>query len=400
MQFLISKKILYTFLLLQFMLMTPDEKLYSQEASNHISWSATLKLPAPAGMEKQIGVAGPFAGVSNNVLLVAGGANFPNGLPWEGGNKVYHDEVYVLQKEGDQKFTWLKTMPLHLKNKLAYGASVTTTDGVVCIGGETETGGHSKEVFLLKWDVEKKNIVIEFLPELPVGLANAAATRIGHTIYVVGGEDAKKALNTFFQLDMSAKTMQWKTLPNLPIAMSHSAAVAQFNGTHRCVYVIGGRSKTDSGISDLHNTVFCYDPIKNSWQEKSKISDGKNSTNMSAANGVALSANYILLVAGDKGNLFHQIETYNARIAAAKNEEEKQKIQSEKLQLLNNHPGFSKDVLLYNTVTDSWTKAEELPVFGPVTTTAVKWDDRIFIPSGEIKPGTRTPVVLVGRLPR
>ncbi|HJY22268.1 MAG TPA: kelch repeat-containing protein, partial [Hanamia sp.] len=169
---------------------------------------------------------------------------------------------------------------------------------------------------------------------------------------------------------------------------------AQSNGKNQCVYVIGGRAKATSGLSDLHNTVFCFDPAKNSWKQLSNISDGKKTTNISAATAVAFGETCILLMGGDKGTVFHQIETFNTNIAEAKTEEEKERLQTEKIQLLNNHPGFSRDVLVYNTTKDRWTKIGELPGFGPVTTTAVKWNDDIFIPSGEIKPGIRTPQIL------
>jgi len=46
------------------------------------------------------GVAGVFAGVSGNALLVAGGANFPGQPPWEGGQKKWNNEVYVLSVTG------------------------------------------------------------------------------------------------------------------------------------------------------------------------------------------------------------------------------------------------------------------------------------------------------------
>ncbi|MBR90601.1 MAG: galactose oxidase, partial [Verrucomicrobiales bacterium] len=36
----------------------------------------------PLFPKDHIGVAGPFVGVHNDVLIVAGGANFPEGMPW------------------------------------------------------------------------------------------------------------------------------------------------------------------------------------------------------------------------------------------------------------------------------------------------------------------------------
>lgn len=371
---------------------------YAQKAGgNAMRWKTAAELPPLNGQAKSLGFAGPVTGITGNKLIIAGGANFPDSMPWLGGKKKYYDEVYILQKRAGNKFSWLATKPLHLKQKLAYSGNITTPDGIVCVGGETDTG-HTNEVFLLQWDVEKKDISIKALPSLPVELANMAVTNIGKTIYVAGGEDGQKASDTFFELDMSASMPQWETLPALPIAMSHSVAVTQSNGENQCVYVIGGRTKAASGLSDLHNTVFCYDPKRNSWKQLSSISDGKKTTNMSAATAVAFGETGILLMGGDKGTIFHQIETFNENIAVAKTEQERQRLQTEKIQLLNNHPGFSRDVLAYNTIKDCWTKIGELPGFGPVTTTAIKWNDAIFIPSGEIKPGRRTPEILMSKI--
>jgi cyclically-permuted mutarotase family protein len=372
------------------------ESIHAQKAGRiAMQWEIPAELPGKNGQVKSLGFAGPVTGITGNKLVIAGGANFPDSMPWKGGKKKYYDEIYVLQKGAGNKFSWLATKPLHLKQNLAYSGNITTPDGIICMGGETDTG-HTREVFLLQWDEDKNDVNIKELPSLPVELANMAVASIGKKIYVAGGEDGHKVSNIFLEMDMSFSLPEWKRLPDLPIAMSHSVAVAQSNGKNQCVYVIGGRAKASSGLSDLHNTVFCFDPAKNNWKQLSNISDGKKTTNISAATAVAIGETCILLMGGDKGNIFHQIERYNMNITDAKTAEEKERLQTEKIQLLNNHPGFSKDVLAYNTIEDCWTNIGELPGFGPVTTTAVKWNDEIFIPSGEIKPGVRTPQILKG----
>jgi cyclically-permuted mutarotase family protein len=352
-------------------------------------WSVLAELPVPAGREKQPGVAGAFAGISNDVLLIAGGANFPDKKPWQGGKKAYMDDVYMLQKKANHSFSWYTATSFHLAEKLAYGSSVTTADGVVCIGGETETG-YSNKVFLMQWDHAKQKLTVKDLPSLPVALANACAAIIGTTIYVAGGENAQHALKSFFSLDLS-QPAEWNSLPDMPVAMSHSVAVTQSG----CLYVIGGRSKTASGISDLHNTLYCYEPNENKWRQLNPIPDG----NISAANAVPWRKRFILVIAGDDGRLFHRLETFNAKIAAEKNDSARKLLESGKLNLIAHHPGFSRDVLQYDTKNDRWTRIGKLPGFGPVTTRAVLWDGDIFIPGGEIKPGTRTRDILMGKWP-
>src|SRR6187549_1212241 len=77
-------------------------------------WGKLPPLPEP------LGVAAAFAGVSNGALIVAGGANFPDKMPWEGGKKVWNDRIWVLEKPDGQ---WREAG--RLSRPLAYGVSLT-----------------------------------------------------------------------------------------------------------------------------------------------------------------------------------------------------------------------------------------------------------------------------------
>lgn len=358
-------------------------------ASRHISWSVPAQLPLPAGAGVQPGVAGASAGLHQQVLLIAGGANFPGGMPWEGGKKQYHGDVYALHKN----MQWAGA-PVKLPFVFAYAASVSTPDGLLCIGGEDENGIRSS-VFLLQWDAAAATVRVKNMPPLPQPLTNASAAIYGNTVYVAGGENAAETVNAFYSLELSPGA-GWKQLPPLPTAVSHAVMVAQSNGEYACIYLAGGRTKNASGISTLHNSAWQYDPKTRQWKRLRDIPLPA----VSAGSGVASGATYILLFGGDKGDVFTQIETFNAQIAKAATAEEKQRLQNAKLPLLTAHQGFSKDVLLYNTVTDAWSRIGEIPFETPVTATAVKWGDDIIIASGEIKPGVRTPQILKGTLTR
>lgn len=368
----------------------------SQEANGcPLQWNVIAELPPGKNGDKALGLAGPVVGIHNGVLLVAGGANFPEGMPWTGGQKKYYDDVYILQNDGKEPYAWLKAKSLRLKQKLAYSGNVSLEEGIVCVGGETDKGP-TNEVFLLQWDRIHKTTKTVALPSLPLPLTNAAVTNIGKTIYVAGGETGQTVSDRVFRMDISSSKPQWQELPRMPIAVSHAVAVAQSNGEGSCVYVVGGRKKAETGLSDLYSTVFCFHPEKNSWEKRASINDGKQTTNLSAASAIALGDSLILLIGGDKGTIFHQIETFNYRIATSNSAEEKEQLGAGKAKLLENHPGFSRDVLAYHTKKDSWMKIGELPGLGPVTTTAVRWNDDIVIPSGEIKPGRRSPEIIMG----
>ena len=106
-----------------------------------VKWHKLPDFPNP------LGVAGSFVGVHNDALIVGGGANFPLGLPWEktkdGFNspKFYTDQIHVLIKDED-KYSWHKSSAT-LPHILAYGVSIPTDNGIICIGGEWKE--HKKE---------------------------------------------------------------------------------------------------------------------------------------------------------------------------------------------------------------------------------------------------------------
>jgi hypothetical protein len=52
-----------------------------------------------------LGVAGPFVGVSNDALIVAGGAHF-RVSPFKGGTKLWLNTIYVLEKAEDGRYRW------------------------------------------------------------------------------------------------------------------------------------------------------------------------------------------------------------------------------------------------------------------------------------------------------
>ncbi|HAX95129.1 MAG TPA: hypothetical protein DCY35_01190, partial [Prolixibacteraceae bacterium] len=74
---------------------------YESRANDQIN-QITQRVIANFSSEKKIpgteGLAGVFAGVHQNTLFIAGGTAFPEGKPWDGGQKVYSDAILIYQR--------------------------------------------------------------------------------------------------------------------------------------------------------------------------------------------------------------------------------------------------------------------------------------------------------------
>jgi len=367
-----------------------NKSLNRQEEKVEIEWSVADTLPSPDGVEEQRGLAGPVTGIIHDRLIVAGGANFPDGMPWRGAKKAYRDEIYLFEKKNGHLVNAIVCKE-RLPRPLAYCANVMTTEGLVYIGGENDKG-ISDRVVLMKYDETARKFEFSDLPSLPVPLTNLSAAYAGQKIYVAGGNSKDGTSSRFFSLDVLAPNAGWQLLPDVPVRISFAIMTFQSDEGRPCIYLIGGRRKNSNGISAIFNTIYRFNTRDSQWSQERSLP-----YNISAGTGIANSTNEILVFSGDKGETFHKEEMINAAINDEKDQQKREELVKKRIALLDAHAGFTREVLLYNIVTDTWKKLNPLP-FGSVTTTAIKWGDEIIIPSGEIKAGVRTPLILMGKI--
>lgn len=369
----------------------PEARLMDQ-----LKWDSSSNIPPSKDQDTQSGLAGALIGISNDHLIVAGGANFPDDLPWKGGQKVYSNHIYVAEKDQNNELQWLQTTDTLLK-PIAYVANVPYQNGFISVGGE-DNEGPVASVSYWNWNNEETKLLKEDLPDLPYPLTNASAAILNNQLFIIGGENKQEVFSNIWYLDLNNQKEGWLKGPQLPRPTSHSVAVIQSNSAGNHLYVIGGRAKQVNGISQLYNQTLKLDLIANTWIEKSKIGDGETTLSALSAATAVSKGDYIFVMGGGNGKIFHQIETFAKKAKEASSQQERDNYLSQQYKLAENHPGFSKDVFRYNTVKDKWTKIDPLP-YGPVTTTAIIWDNEILIPSGEIHPGIRTPKILRTELP-
>jgi len=353
------------FLALLFML------LVSRLWAGHLEWERISQLPPLKG-QPHMGLAGCFAGHHQGVLIIAGGANFPEGMPWEGGKKKWYREVYLLEKKAGDHYSWQNPVT-RLNLPLAYGVSVSTPSGVVCVGGNNRDSC-SAGVFRLSYTPDLNEVKLDSLPSLPVPLAHMAGCLLGEVLYLAGGQQSMlrpEAGHTFLRLDLSregSSDFQWEELDSWPGPPRGFAVMsAQGDGENDCIFLFSGRDFGPEKETRVLSGGYKYNPRLDEWTCISTDTSGQFP--VMAGRAIAAGNQHIIFPNGDDGTHYPDPEQ---------------------------HPGFSFPGIIYNTVTGTLTVGGGLPGNTPVTAPLVEWDEEYILVSGELRPGVRTPDIYRG----
>lgn len=351
-------------------------------AGNRMTWEYVGSLPAQKGYEKNIGAAGLLQGQIGNYLVVGGGANFPEKPLTEGGKKVTHKDVYLLEEVGNE----LKVIDqMQWEYPFGYGASVTVGDSIYYLGGSADLA-NSKNI--LKVSIQDKKLHIEKVGELAKGFENGvAAYQNGKIYYGVGkfenGEGKLANSNAFYVYDIA--TRENKELAAFPGEARQQTVGQILNGKF---YVFSG------GSSVSYVDGYAYDFHKNTWEKVADVLvDGKK-ISLLGANSVKLSDSEMLVIGGFNYDLWNEA---NEKLSSLKEEA----LEEYKAQYFGKEPfryGWNNKVLVFNAKTNAWKSIGELPFDAPCGEALLKKGKFVYSINGEIKPGVRTPRIFRGEM--
>lgn len=378
--------------------------------NTHASLSLDAKGTGPSLPQSDVGRAGMIAEIvddgGHRVLRALGGANFPDGLPWEGGKKVFHADGYSLDVELLHKDTspsgssvaWEK-LPWSLPAPVAYAAYGSSSKGLVIAGGCGENG-HLKDVYLLRPDG-----TIRPLPPLPKSLSYASFIVRNNRLYVFGGQETPESTEAspsayYFDLSLLGdileknqnaqeqerlklenatqegkstkveKSLEWVPLPDMPGGGRMLATAGTSGGI---IYLCGGVSLSPDKNGKPRRTylkdVVAFDTTANQYLPADAVADMPIPLAASPSPAFAREGK-VLLLGGDDGSHYGKDPT--------------------------THPGQSKGILSYDTLNKQWTREGEWTI-GLATAPLVVDGDMLYTVSGEIKPGIRTPELVVAR---
>jgi N-acetylneuraminic acid mutarotase len=329
------------------------------------------------------GFAGMYAGMVGDYWVAAGGANFPQGYPWEGGKKRWYDHVFVMDSKNPQG--WQK-LGLKLPVPMAYGISGTWNGRMICVGGESgpsleESAEKNPEVLSKVFAIQalKGSFEISPLPSLPLPLKDSCGTVLGDHIFVFGGLKSNQstiAQKELWLLDLNNTSKGWKQAIAFPgrgriqaVCAVDSSSFYVFSGIEIEIDSKGLPTRKMPYLRDAWRYTPDAEMLNGLWQ---KLPDMP--LERAAAPGPAWLVDHKLVLMGGAESALHRLTQMG-------------------------HPGWSKAILYYDVLKEKWEISEKsVPGFLPkVTAPALGFGRSYIIFSGEVSPGRRSPEIFYTR---
>lgn len=312
----------------------------------------------------ELGVSAMFTGKVDDVLIVAGGCNFPDKPVAEGGKKRFYDGVFAYQLNDSVDCQWERIGSL--PKPVAYGAFVEWKNLIICIGGQTSEGA-TADVFALGLD---NGLTIEPLMSLPCAIDNAYATLLGDVVYVAGGNVDGVPSDAVYALNLACQNEGWKLVTTLPDGPRVQPVMVGLDGK---LYVMGGFCNKQGETAYVSRTAWSYDVAKEEWLEQAAPS-----AFVGGGCAMVLDDCHILCAGGVNADIFER-----AIRGEFPNPE----------YLL--HPKewyrFNNILQCYNVKTGVWHCMGEYPQLARAGAGIVSLTDGFIMVQGEEKPGIRSP---------
>lgn len=340
----------------------------------------------------QKGVSASYAALIDDNLLVAGGCNFPDKLGFEGGKKVFYDEILHFNKTQNQWQTIGK-----LPEAAAYGVSVAIPDGYLWIGGQTATNSLAN-CYKVQYSKEKA-LTLNSFPALPEPLDNFSGASVGSKVFVAGGNASGKASNKVFYIN-TATDKEWKQLPDFPgdaRVQPVLAAIEKDNDT--LLYVLGGFFGGDATKTPtMGKKVLAFSLKQQQWHEVAlQENPNKEIFSLTGATALAIDNRYIACFGGVNHSLFINTITdlyHLGKDTSLTDDQRKQKNYDYMSHYMTQpiaYYKFNRECYLFDTHTKQWSVLDTQPDFARAGATLVGTPTEFYLIQGELKPGVRSP---------
>lgn len=346
------------------------------------------------------GVSASYAALINGNLIVAGGANFPGKLGFEGGSKAFYDEVLIYD---DAAAEW-KVVD-YLPSATAYGVSVPLSDGALWIGGNNAE--RSLETTFHVSLTSNNEVIIKPFINLPVTMDNFSGCSIGDVVFVAGGVVNGKPSNSVYYINTKTDS-EWTKLadfPGIPRVQPVLSSV-EVNG-NIYVYLLGGFFGGDENQKPAMATdILKYDLSANEWSVAGEQIDPatKKPFSLGGATAMSFENRYILCLGGVNYDIFLDAITtqYNIGFNTELSAEEKRDKNLEFSKFYMTQPveyyKFNTECRVYDTQKGEWNTIDNTTDAARAGATLVYDGNQFFAVQGELKPGVRSAYTFKGEI--
>lgn len=339
------------------------------------------------------GVSATYSALIKGKLVVAGGANFPGKLGFEGGSKAYYDDILMLDTKDHDSWKAVGKLPV----SSAYGVSASTDDTTYWIGGESANGSLSSS-YKISID-SNENIKIDSVTSLPVTMDNFAGCGLDDVIYVAGGNINGKPGNAFYCL-VTKKNEAWVELPpfpGLPRVQPVMAGVKIDDKSY--IYLLGGFfGGNEVNSPKMATDIYRFSISDMAWEKVAEQLDESTQKYFSLGGATVMPVDnrYILCLGGVNYDVFLDAITsqYKINSDSTLSVEEKKKKNLDFSKNYMTQPveyyNFNKECRLFDTHTNKWSTLISSSNTARAGATLV-YDKNIFFHiQGELKPGVRS----------
>ena len=379
-----------------FALVVLSMTLQVQGQTSCIAWTALPQAGTPADTAYRKGISAAFTGLIGDCLIMAGGCNFPDLPASDGGVKRYYSNVYAITPVACD-VTWRQIG--QLSAPMAYGIALPTDYGLAFIGG-TGPGGPASTVYELRLSEDGSVAQWYDLPPLPVTVDNMAGARLGHRLYIVGGNADGVPSRRVFSLSLDSLAVGWREEPSMPgePRVQPVAIALQYRG-ETCLYVFGGfAAGTTDRAPSVSLTALRYMPSVRRWEQvAAPVDEQGRAVSLGGAAGYAINDTMALCLGGVDKDIFWDALVREHLLAQARvvgNDSLVTVLQKVGYDYMTHAPvwyRFNHRILRYSAVTDRWKVIDQTSIAARCGAALAGRDSTFYYLGGELKPGIRTP---------
>ncbi len=262
-----------------------------------------------------------FIGVHEDMIIIAGGLG--SGTK-NSGLHTYLDSIWLGTKTSTSadNLRW-QEVPAKLPSPRAFGATASSSNGAVLIGGSNGIEAFS-DVLLLRAN-DSIDVNIFALPSLPIPMIEGSAAFVGNTLFVLVTKTSLGIEPSLYALDFdemplelltekaqkpaeSTKLSQgWQKISSTPAAIT---IVSQNDGRRDSLFLINNSKNQATGSDEL--VLWQYNPNNDlqPWLRKASFDSSLQSSILSSSGAVALGQAHILVFTTN--NLRTEVMSYNA----------------------------------------------------------------------------------------